>query len=94
MSQQLLLIEEEMLKSMIEDAVRRGLSGIPPYHSQAVSNSKIMNREDAATYLGVRPNTLTKYHREGKVSAAIIGGQYRFFESDLLRFLNKTKSNI
>ncbi len=92
--QQLLLIPEDLLKSLIEDAVRRGLSEIPPYPSQAVSKSKIMSREDAATYLGVRPNTLTKYHRQGKVSAAVISGQYRFFESDLLKFLDKTKNKI
>ena len=90
MSQRLVLIPEDMLKSMIKEVVLEALSEKVPYCSPTDNIKKLLTRQQAADYLGVIPNTVTKYVREGKITAAIINGKYRFFESNLLKYLNKS----
>jgi len=89
---QLVVIEMDELLSMIKKAVADGLTENTPYPSPTAINPNLMTRKQAAKYLGVSPNTVTLYNRQGKISAAVINGQYRFFESDLLKYLNKTKA--
>jgi hypothetical protein len=84
---------EDLLKLLIKECVREvlmELSGKVPYPSAPVSinEKKILTRKQAAAYLQVTPNTLTRYVRQGKLLPAIINGKYRFFESDLIKFLN------
>ncbi len=88
---QVILIDPDELYNLIKKAVADGLSPKSPYHSPVSVTPKLMTRQEAADYMGVKPNTITRWHKQGKITAAIIGGQYRFFESDLLKFLNKTK---
>ncbi len=89
---QLVVIEMDELLSMIKKAVADGLAEKTPYPSPSAINPNLMTRKQAGQYLGVSPNTVTLYNRQGKISAAVINGQYRFFESDLLKYLNKTKA--
>ena len=89
---QLVVIELDELYSMIKKAVVEGNTDNVPYPSPTAISPKLMTRNQAAEYLGVHPNTVTLYNRQGKISAAIINGKYRFFESDLLKYLNKTKA--
>lgn len=88
---QVILIDPDDLYNLIKKAVADGLLTKSPYPSPTPVNPNLMTRQQAADYMGVKPNTITRWHKQGKISAAIIGGQYRFFESDLLKFLNKTK---
>lgn len=60
-----------------------------PYHSLTESNNRIMTRKDAAKFMGVTPNTITRWNRKGYIMGAVINGQYRFFESDLLKQINR-----
>jgi len=89
---QIVLIDTDELLSMIKKAVRDGITDYVPYPSPTANSPKLMTRNQAAEYLGVSPNTVTLYNKQGKISAAIINGKYRFFESDLLKYLNKTKA--
>jgi len=84
----------DLLKSLIEDAVNKALSEKLPYPPAPVTvgDKKILTRKQAAAYLQVTPNTLTRYVRQGKLLPAIINGKYRFFESDLLKFLESKKA--
>ena len=79
----------DLLKSLIEDAVNKALPGKLPYPSASITvdDKKVLTRKQAAAYLQVTPNTLTRYVRQGKLLPAIINGKYRFFESDLIKFL-------
>jgi excisionase family DNA binding protein len=80
---------DDLLKFLIEEAINKALSGKLPYPSApvTVNDKKILTRKQAAEYLQVTPNTLTRYVRQGKLLPAIINGKYRFFESDLINFL-------
>ena len=83
---------EDQLKSLIKECVREvliELYGKVPYPPAqiTVNESKLFTRKQAAAYLQVTPNTLTRYVRQGKLLPAIINGKYRFFETDLLKFL-------
>ncbi len=63
-----------------------------PYNSHTEGSKKILTRNEAAMLLNVSPNTITRWHRKGYITAAIINGQYRFFESDLLKQINRKKA--
>jgi len=80
----------DLLKSLIEQAVNNALSGKVPYPPGPLSPDakKILTRKQAAEYMQVTPNTVTRYVKQGKLLPAIINGKYRFFEKDLVNFLN------
>jgi len=86
---------EDLLKLLIKECIREVLmefSGKVPYPaSVTASDNKILTRKQAAARLQVTPQTLSKYVREGKLLPAIIHGKYRFFELDLINFLNNKK---
>ena len=88
---------EDQLKSLIKECVREvliELYGKVPYPPAqiTVNESKLFTRKQAAAYLQVTPNTLSRYVRQGKLLPAIINGKYRFFESDLMKFLDSKKA--
>lgn len=89
--------DEDQLKSLIKECIREvmielfGKVPYPPAQKQ-VNESRLYTRKQAATYLQVTPNTLTRYVRQGKLLPAIINGKYRFFESDLLKLLEGRKA--
>ncbi len=86
---------EDQLKFLIKECIREvfiEIYGKLPYPSPVIaSDKKILTRKQAASYLQVTPQTLSKYVREGKLLPAIIHGKYRFFELDLINFLNIKK---
>jgi len=88
---------EDQLKSLIKECVREvliELYGKVPYPPAqiTVNESKLFTRKQAAAYLQVTPNTISRYVRQGKLLPAIINGKYRFFESDLMKFLESKKA--
>ena len=88
---------EDQLKSLIKECIREvliELYGKVPYPpaQNTVNESKLFTRKQAAAYLQVTPNTLSRYVRQGKLLPAIINGKYRFFEGDLLKFLESRKA--
>ena len=87
----LLLIEEDLLKSLIEEAVRRGLSDNPPYPSQTKQNDEVLTRNQAAAFLNLSPNTITKYVNEGKLKSGGTERKYSFLKSDLIKFMFNRK---
>jgi len=84
---------EDQLKFLIKECIRevfKELNTKVPYPSSKTENSSnILTRKQAASYLQVTPQTLSKYVRQGKLLPAIINCKYRFFELDLNNFLNK-----
>lgn len=84
--------DEDQLKFLIKECIREvliELYGKVPYPSSKRENSNnILTRKQAADYLQVTPNTLTRYVRQGKLLPAIINGKYRFFEKNLADFIN------
>jgi hypothetical protein len=88
---------EDLLKLLIKECIREVLTelyGKVPYPpvQNTLNESKLRTRNQAAAYLQVTPNTLTRYVSQGKLLPAIINGKYRFFESDLLKFLESRKA--
>lgn len=88
---QLYHLVHDLLKTMINDAVQVALSNNPPYPPSPKTNNEnnVLTRKQAAEYLQVSPNTLTRYARQGRILPAVICGKYRFFKSDLEKFLKK-----
>jgi excisionase family DNA binding protein len=89
--QQLVIMQEDELMDKIKKAVREAILEKNPYPSRSGERGKIITRKQAADFLGVTPPTVTKLVKEGKITAAIVRGKYRFFESNLLKYLNKTE---
>ncbi len=83
----------DLLMSLVEDAVNKALSGKLPYPPALVpvNDTKILTRKQAAAYIQVTPATLSLYVRQGKLLHVVINGKYRFFETDLINFLNSKK---
>lgn len=84
---------EDQLKFLIKESIREvflELYGKVPYPpaQNKIDESKLLTRKQAAEYLQVTPNTVTRYVRQGKLLPAIINGKYRFFQKDLIKFLN------
>lgn len=88
--QQLVIIQEDELMDKIKHAVHEAILEKIPYPSRAGEKGKIITRNQAAEFLGITPPTVTKLVREGKITAAIVRGKYRFFESNLIKYLNNT----
>jgi len=88
---------EDLLKLIIKECLREALLEfhvkVPyPPAQITVNESKLFTRKQAAAYLQVTPNTISRYVRQGKLLPAIINGKYRFFESDLMKFLESKKA--
>lgn len=88
---------EDQLKFLIKECIREvliELYGKVPYPPAQISvnQSKILTRKQAASYLQVSPQTLSRYVRQGKLLPAIINSKYRFIESDLAKLINNTKA--
>ena len=88
---------EDQLKKLIKECILEvflEFHGKVPYPAAPIkiNESKILTRKQAAAYLQVTANTVTRYVRQGKLLPAIINGSYRFFELDLINFLNSKKS--
>lgn len=90
----LVVIPLEELIALIEELLKKlfPIHSNSPYHSLTESNKRIMTRNEAAKFMGVTPNTITRWNRKGYIMGAVINGQYRFFESDLLKQINRKKS--
>ncbi len=84
---------KSLMREIISESLQefRGQNG-NPYPSRSETTSKVMSRKDAAAFMGVTPNTISRWHSKGYILSARINGKYRFFESDLLKFLEKRKS--
>ena len=54
--------------------------------------SQVLNVRQAATLLGVHPNSLRNYAKAGTVPAAKIGRGWRFLEADLVAWLRERYS--
>ncbi len=89
-----LLLEEDELKCLIKECVREVFKELNIMVSHPENNNNIFTRKQAASYLQVTPQTLSRYVREGKLSPAIINSKYRFFEHDLIKFLNKRTDEV
>ena len=86
-------LSKEELIELIEELVRRLLGqGINPYPAATETEPKIMSRKQAAAFLGVSANTITRFIEKVYISCAKINGQHRYFLSDLVKQLNKRKS--
>ena len=88
---------EDQFKKLIKECVIEvflEFQGKVPYPAVPIkiNENKILTRKQAATYLQVTANTVTRYVRQGKLLPAIINGSYRFFELDLINFLNSKKA--
>ena len=83
----------EELIALFEEIIKRFLNqGITPYPAATENEPKIMSRKQAAEFLGVSANTITRWNNKGYIMCAKINGQHRYFLSDLVKQLNKRKS--
>ena len=89
-----LLLEEDQLKFLIKECIREVFMELNIMVSHPENNNNILTRKQAASYLQVTPQTLSLYVRQGKLSSAIINSKYRFFERDLINFLNNRTDEV
>ena len=92
-AQQFIVMTIEELMGLFEEIMKTFLiKGINPYPAQTESKPKVMSRKQAAEFLGVSANTVTRWNEKGYIMCAKINGQHRYFESELVKQLNKRKS--
>jgi len=93
--QQALILDEAQLRELIKECVKQGITEYFSYPSSSprtIDDKKLLTRKQAAEYLCCTPNTVSRYVRQGKLMRAIVFGKYRFFESDLLKFINSRRA--
>ena len=83
----LMLITEDQLRSIIKEAILEAISELFPYPSQMKAADEFLTRNQAAAFLNITPNTITKYVLEGKLKAGGTDRKYMFLRSDLVKFM-------
>ena len=83
---------QDQLKLLLKESIREVLlefNNMMPYPAsqKKIDEKKLLTRKQAAEYLQVTPNTITRYVKQGKLLPAIINGKYRFFEKNLMNLL-------
>ncbi len=63
-----------------------------PYPSRSVTTPKIMSKNEAAVFMNVTTDEITKWHKKGYIFCAIIKRKRYYFKSDLIRFLQINNS--
>ncbi|MBE2288317.1 MAG: helix-turn-helix domain-containing protein [Chitinophagaceae bacterium] len=86
----LIVIQQEDLFLLIKEAVEAGIKE-SSYYSQSKEENVLLTREEAASYLKITPQTLSKKVKERKIKAISYGRQYRFDISDLDLFLKTNR---
>lgn len=90
---QFIVMTREEHIALFEEIIKRLLGqGINPYPAATETEPKIMSRKQAAEFLGVSANTITRWNTKGYIMCAKMNGQHRYFLSDLVKQLNKRKS--
>jgi len=90
---QFVVMTRQEIIELIEELIRRLLGlGINPYPAAVEPKPQIMSRKQAAAFLGVSANTVTRWNEKGYIMCAKVNGQHRYFLSDLVKQLNKRKS--
>lgn len=77
------------LQELIQTAIAAEMSKIP-YPSLAGEN-KVLTRKEAAEYLSITPNTLSRYVKKGRIKACGTEKRYFFLPEELLSFLTDRK---
>jgi excisionase family DNA binding protein len=54
-----------------------------------IIDKEVMNTEEAAQFLGLKPFTIREYAKQGIIPAKKIGKQWRFVKVDLLSWLRE-----
>lgn len=83
---------EAELQSLIETSIRKILSEEFPKLLSTLNNSpptsqneKFLSRKELKSYLNISLPTIAKLTKEGLLKATIIGGSYRYRESDVIK---------
>ena len=74
------LIKESSLRELLQETIRIEFKTL---ESRLEKKSRIMTREDAASKLGVCPNTISEYIKSGRLTNRGIGRKILILESDL-----------
>jgi excisionase family DNA binding protein len=57
----------------------------------AMADKEVMNTEETAEFLGLKPFTIREYAKQGVIPAKKLGKQWRFVKADLLDWLRGKK---
>lgn len=76
----------ELISKIIDDKLKE-------HQSRLVSQSKILTREEVAIMCKVKPNTITKRVKEGKLINRGVGKKYLFLMSDIEDYLKYKNKN-
>lgn len=71
------------LQQLIQAAVAAGIIAAQGKEQPKSLNTGYLSRNDAAKMLGITPKSLSKYIKEGKISAKRLGSKYYILESDV-----------
>lgn len=89
MQTQIVTIGLEDLKSMMTQVVRSEVMSLANNPMLAESfKDELWDREQAAAFLGISEQTLTKVYLEGKIVGQKSGRKYHFLKSNVLNFLH------
>ena len=84
-NQQIMRITRRPQRFEVLDRLQKILDDHSKLHAESFTP---MTRKDAAKYLCICPETLTKHFNNGLIKGTKIGRKYLFAKQDLDRFLN------
>jgi excisionase family DNA binding protein len=58
-----------------------------------IIDKEVMNTDEAAQFLGLKPFTIREYAKRGVIPAKKIGKQWRFVKADLLAWLRSKETS-
>ena len=77
---QMVLIQVNNLRSVITSVIEEEFK---KFETKLERKSKILTRENAAKKLGVCPNTISEYIKDGRLTNRGLGRKILLFETDL-----------
>jgi hypothetical protein len=72
--------------------MERSLNAIAPLTERELLNLRLVRLADAEPVSGIRPPTLRRYEREGKIPGYRVGGRLCFKLADLLAFVDASRA--
>jgi predicted DNA-binding transcriptional regulator AlpA len=88
MSQSVVVISPDELRSIVSDAV---IAAVARAQLVSVSRKAILSEKEAAALLDVNPGTLKRWRSEGKGPAYTKDGSVRYLRSDIDQYLERMR---
>ena len=91
-SEDLLLLIEQSVQKILHQELEKIISLLgnsPPRNN----NCKLFTRKELKSMLRLSYPTLARLTKDGTLRAKIVGGSYRYLETDVMQYLNSSKNS-